>query len=204
VRLIGVTKTVGVDEIEALYGAGVRDVGENRPQQLEKRAGEVAASCPDLNWHLIGHLQRNKIRKVWPLAACIHSLDSERLARALGKERQKRQKQDEADAPACLVEVNVAGESQKTGLQVDDLEAVLAACRGAQLPVRGLMTMAPFDIPEPEQRRTFAALRELRDVALTRGWAESLPELSMGMTDDFEAAIKEGATMVRIGRALFR
>ena len=199
VRLVAITKSVGTAEILALHEAGVRDIGESRPQQLVQRAKELVE--PDVAWHLVGHLQRNKVRRIWPVAACIHTVDSIRLARALGLE--KHGQSGDRREPQCLIEINMAQETQKTGLVAADLEEVLAACRESGLAVRGLMTMAPLGAGEAVLRRTFAGLRELRDKALANGWAEALPRLSMGMSNDFEIAIEEGATMVRIGRALF-
>ena len=128
-------------------------------------------------------------------------MDSLRLARALGLE--KHGQSGDRRSPQILIEINMAQETQKTGLVAADLEEVLTACRESDLAVRGLMTMAPLGAGEAVLRRTFAGLRELRDKALANGWAEALPRLSMGMSNDFEIAIEEGATMVRIGRALF-
>lgn len=198
-RLVAITKSVGTAEILALLAAGVLDIGESRPQQLVRRAEELVE--PNIAWHLVGHLQRNKIRRIWPVAACIHSVDSIRLALALGLE--KRGQSGDRRSPQILIEINMAQETQKTGLVAADLEEVLAACRESDLAVRGLMTMAPLGAGEAVLRQTFAGLRELRDQALASGWAEALPRLSMGMSDDFEIAIEEGATMVRIGRVLF-
>ncbi len=202
-RLVAVTKSVGTEEILALLAAGVRDFGESRPQQLVQRAEELVEPDIAIRWHLVGHLQRNKVRRVWPVAAWIHSVDNIRLARALGDQRRGQAGDAKSREPRILIEINMAQETQKTGLVAADLEEVLAACRESGLAVRGLMTMAPRGAGEAVLRRTFAGLRELRDKAVASGWAEALTELSMGMSNDFEVDIEEGATMVRIGRALF-
>lgn len=205
VRLVAVTKSVDLRPIRALREMGVRDLGESRPRQLAERAGQF----PDVTWHQVGRVQRNKLRKLLPCADWIHSVDRERLVHAIAQEHHRAVAHhnllgESAPAiPKLLVEVNVAREDAKTGLSPDGLEAVLAACAQENLAVEGLMTMAPWDVPEAARRRVFASLRALRDKALERGWARALPELSMGMTDDFEEAVLEGATIVRIGRALF-
>jgi hypothetical protein len=173
---------------------------------MEQRHTALGGVQPPPVWHLIGHLQRNKVRKVWGLTHYIHSVDSVRLARELGRERRRRVSNGMAqvEGPHLLVELNIAGEEQKTGLSPNELRTVLQACRQESLSVQGLMTMAPYGAPEDELRRVFSTLRQWRDRAVEEGWAEALPELSMGMSDDFEIAVEEGATMVRIGRALLR
>lgn len=205
VRVVAVTKSVGLEEIRSLVELGIVDIGENRPLELVRRA-EAAGKLGLIHWHLVGHLQRNKIRKVLPRLTWVHSVDSVRLVRALAREIQKRPENagGAASPPGFLLEVNVAEETQKTGMLPEELEAALAACRDEGLEAAGLMTMAPVNSPPQRLRAVFAGLRGLRDRALDRGWTRSLPELSMGMTEDFALAVEEGATMVRIGRALFR
>jgi len=201
VRLIAVTKYVNAPEVKTLIDLGVKDIGENRIQEAETKK-ETISLIPGVYFHLIGHLQTNKADKAVRLFNYIHSIDSERIAAALNKEALK------AGAPTipCLLEVNVAGESSKFGIPPDvdaiseliDLFNTLPA-----LKVTGLMGMAPFaENPEPTSRPVFRRLRELRD-AVAKRTGVALPELSMGMTQDYEIAIEEGATMVRVGSALF-
>lgn len=196
VRLVAVTKSAGLEEVAALYNLGVRDFGESRyPACLEKVA------CPDLagaRWHFIGHLQRNKAGKVLERFNVIHSLDSARLAETLRAEAERLGREVEA-----LLEVNVSGEESKYGLSPDGAAELCAALAGPR-PVRisGLMTMAP-QADDPEAARpVFAGLRRLRDELRGRLDLE-LPLLSMGMSGDYEVAIEEGATLVRVGSALF-
>ncbi len=198
VRLIAVTKTVGPETIRVLTAAGHRDIGENRAQQIRDRAAELADL--DVRWHMIGHLQRNKVKYVVPRCAMIHSLDSARLAEEISKRARA------ADILAtCLLEVNVSGEEAKWGVPPEEAPAL--ATQAAALPgvhLAGLMAMAPFTDDPETTRPVFAALRELRErINREADLAEPLAELSMGMTQDFEVAIEEGATIVRVGSALF-
>ncbi|MEX0700909.1 MAG: YggS family pyridoxal phosphate-dependent enzyme [Planctomycetales bacterium] len=197
VRLVAVTKSAALEQVRQLTELGVWDLGESRPQQLLERAAQLPAG---VRWHLIGHLQRNKARRILPLADCIHSVDSFRLLDAL-----ERLAAELGAAPRVLLQINVSGESSKHGFDPADLERdwdSVRACR--RVRIAGLMTMAPHaDAPE-RSRPVFRALRELRDrLASISGGALPLVELSMGMTGDFEPAIEEGATIVRIGSALF-
>jgi pyridoxal phosphate enzyme (YggS family) len=196
VRLVAVTKSAEVAWIEALVALGARDLAESRPQKLCERAARVD---PSVRWHLIGQLQRNKIRKVLPVATWIHSVDSTPLLRRI----------DEIAGelgvrPRLLLEVNVSGEAAKSGFQPSELSEawpVVAAVKNVE--VVGLMTMAPlFDSPAAA-RPVFAELRLLRDHLKNLDPAIQLPELSMGMSGDFEVAVEEGATMVRVGSSLF-
>jgi hypothetical protein len=198
VRLVAVTKTVGPETIRVLTAAGHRDIGENRAQQIRDRAAELADL--DVRWHMIGHLQRNKVKYVVPRCAMIHSLDSARLAEEISKRARA------ADQTAtCLLEVNVSGEEAKWGVPPEEAPAL--ATQAAALPgvhLAGLMAMAPFTDDPETTRPVFAALRELRErINREADLAEPLAELSMGMTQDFEVAIEEGATIVRVGSALF-
>ena len=203
VRLIGVTKYVSADSTRMLLKAGCPDLGESRPQSLWAKAAALADHEPAARWHLIGHLQRNKLRRTLPLVSLLHSLDSLRLVDAI-----------EAEAAAAgivcetLVEVNLAGDPGRTGVMEADLAAVLeAASRSPHLRVLGLMGMAA--VPDGETsgaaaRRQFARLRELRDTLVGRvPTATGLRELSMGMSGDFVEAILEGSTLVRVGSALW-
>jgi len=192
ITLVAVTKGVEMGRIRDVVAAGVIDVGESRVQEAVEK---VAALRAGARWHLVGHLQRNKAGLAAGLFSVIHSVDSVGLAEALS--RHPPQPVD------VLVQVNVAREPQKFGVPPDGLAAVLR--RTALLPkvrVVGLMTMAPQH-PDPEHARpVFRRLRTLRDeVAKVLGTA--LPHLSMGMSDDFEVAVEEGATLIRVGRAIF-
>jgi pyridoxal phosphate enzyme (YggS family) len=198
IRLVAVTKTVGPAEIRALVQAGCSDLGESRPQQLWQRAGELA-DLP-IRWHVIGHLQRNKIRRTLPLATLIHSADSRRLVEALDESA--------ADLPrpaAILLEVNTSGEPAKSGFQPVEIEPLLPALATLKhVTIQGLMCMASLEGGLDVARRDFTALRELRDRLRRNCPAEiHLDELSMGMSGDFETAVEEGATIVRVGTALF-
>lgn len=193
VRLVAVTKTYGPETVEAVYACGVEDVGENRVQEaLDKQA---LVKVP-VRWHLIGHLQRNKVKaldRFWLL----HSLDSARLADAVDEVGRRRERPVD-----LLVQVNVVGEASKGGVALSGLprEAErLAGCAGIR--VAGVMTMAPIDADEATLRRVFAGARSARDVLCAAG--HPAVELSMGMSGDFEVAIEEGATMVRLGTILF-
>lgn len=202
VRLIAVTKGQPADVVRVAYAAGVREVGENRVEEaLAKQA--ALADLPDLSWHLIGHIQSRKAGSVPGAFVLVHSVDRPKIAGALDRLAGARG----LHVPV-LLECNVSGEASKAGWDARpgaDRAALVAALRAAaglpNLEVGGLMTMAPWTSEEGELRAVFRRLRELRDECAAGGlpW----PELSMGMTDDFELAIEEGATMVRIGRALF-
>jgi len=186
VRLVAATKTVAVERVEEALAAGVTDLGENRAQELLAKAPVLAASPdgPRVQWHFLGALQRNKVRALSPWIAWWQSVDRRELGDVIARH---------APGARVLVEVNLAGEPQKAGCTARDAPRLVDELRAAGLTVTGLMTVPPHgDDPAP----WFGALRDLA------GRLE-LPELSMGMTDDFEVAIAEGATIVRIGRALF-
>lgn len=195
VELIAVSKTHPPETVREAMDAGQRVFGENRVQEFLAKIPLLPASA---QWHFIGHLQRNKIRKVLPLATLIHSVDSLELAQAID-----RIAGELGLYPRVLLEVNVAGEGSKLGFSPEalraDLEALLVLPR---LQVEGLMTVPP-PAPDPETVRPFfVRLRELRE-ALVAETNTSLPILSMGMSGDFEVAIEEGATHVRVGTAIF-
>jgi pyridoxal phosphate enzyme (YggS family) len=195
VRLVAVSKTVDCDRIGLAREAGQRDFGENRAQDLQRKSGLLPEDC---RWHMIGHLQRNKVRAVVTCARWIHSVDSVPLVHRIG-----RIAGEEGRTPDILLQVNVSGEESKYGVEPSAAEAVLEAALGtANLNVRGLMTMAPFGAGSAACRRCFAGLRLLRD-RLAGAFGCDLPELSMGMSADFSEAIAEGATLVRIGTAIF-
>ncbi len=192
VRLIAVSKGQSSAAVREAYAAGQRDFGENYVQELSKKAEELA-DCAALSWHMIGHLQRNKAKLVVRHAACVHSVDSVELALELDKR---------ALTPLpILVEVSIAGESQKSGVLPAALGEVLSAIEAApKLELRGLMCVPPLAGDAEGSRQFFSALRRLRD---EHGGRARLPELSMGMTADFAVAIAEGATLIRVGTAIF-
>jgi pyridoxal phosphate enzyme (YggS family) len=207
IQLVGVTKYVGSREAAELVAAGCHDLGESRPQELWSKAGEVASATGNshVRWHLVGHLQRNKVRRTLPLVSLIHSVDSERLLAAIDEARAETAG---GSAPPCdvLLEVNTSGEAAKHGLAPDEVEPLLAvAPQFRRVRICGLMTMAAWEGGPAVAARNFAALRELRD-RLKSNCPEcvDLDELSMGMSGDFEIAIREGATIVRIGTLLWQ
>lgn len=199
ITLVAVTKYVDAPLIRALVEAGCHNLGESRPQQLWQKAEQLADL--DIHWHLVGHLQRNKVRRTLPYIAWLHSADSIPLLEAL----QHHAGQVLNRPLPTLLEVNISGEAAKHGFAPQELPAVLEALpKYPNLAVRGLMTMARLEGGPGAARADFAALRELRDRLRQQfGHAVCLDELSMGMSGDFEVAIEEGATMVRIGSALF-
>ena len=189
VTLIAVTKGFGPDAVLAAIAAGVGDIGENRVQEAQAKRNALPDIPPGVRWHMIGHLQTNKVGSVAGLFDTIHSVDSIRLAEAISRRAPR-------PMPAFL-EVNVAGEATKSGLSLAELPSAHAAI--AILPnidLRGLMTVAPIAASPEDIRPVF---RRLAEEARLLG----LRELSMGMSDDFEVAVEEGATHVRLGRALF-
>jgi pyridoxal phosphate enzyme (YggS family) len=199
VTLIAVTKTVGAAEIGALARLGTTDFGENRTAALAEKRAALVDSGLRVRWHMIGRLQTNKVRRALPDIDVLHSLDRPSLMDALDAELGKG---DGPPLPAFL-EVNVAGESAKSGFAPEDVASALAAARRTpRLSVRGLMTMAPLSSDPESSRPLFRRLRELRDEARALGYLELLA-LSMGMSQDFEVAVEEGATHVRVGTALF-
>jgi PLP dependent protein len=198
VRLIAVSKTFGADAVRAVHAAGQMDFGENRVQ--EALAKQAATADLPLRWHLIGHLQSNKANKVAGAFAAVQSVDSadllERLARAA----------DALGTPLpVLIQVDLAHEATKTGLAEADLRPLLARARAlGGVRVDGLMVLPPYADDLEQVRPWFARLRTLRDTLLAEGNpGEQLRELSMGMSHDFEVAVEEGATIVRVGSAIF-
>jgi PLP dependent protein len=193
VALVAVTKTLPVERIREAIGLGLTKLGENRIQEALPKIEEIGPA--DLDWHLIGHLQTNKIKFVEGHFRMVQSLDSVGLAEALDRR---------LESPLdVLIEVNVAEEPQKTGALPADLPAIARAVNRVQhLQLRGLMTVAPMVNDGEQVRPVFRELRSLRD-ATSQQLGVPLPVLSMGMTDDYPIAIEEGATMLRLGRALF-
>ena len=196
VRLIAVTKTHGPDAVEAAWRAGIRDVGENKVQEALDKQAAIISDAAAVRWHLIGHLQRNKAKHLGKFSL-LHALDSARLADAVDDVGSALGRPIEA-----LLQVNVAGEETKGGFAPSDVPAEadrLMTLRGVR--VRGVMTMAPFDANEATLRRVFGEARAMREVLQKAG--HDAAELSRGMSGDFEIAIQEGATMVRLGTVLF-
>lgn len=193
VKLVCVSKRHPIDAIREAYALGQRRFGENYAQELAEKA-EALADLSDLEWHFIGHLQSNKAKLVARWAAVVHAIDSASVARELGRRRAAL-----GLAPlAVLLEVNLGGEAQKHGMAAAELPDIAASVAAEPcLALRGLMTMPPAGDREAA-RRVFSTLRTLRNVA-----TPSLPELSMGMSDDLDVAIAEGATYVRVGTAIF-
>lgn len=192
VQLIGVSKTHPIEVLRNAVEAGLLDLGENRAQEFVEKARAASAFPTPPTWHFVGHLQRNKARDVLPYIDVLHSIDSPRLIEAI-----ERRISTDRTPLDCYLEVNVAGEAQKGGVAPSGLPLLLRAASGsAALNVLGLMTVAPLVATPEEARPAFRALR-----ALAR--AHGLAGLSMGMTEDFEVAIEEGATAVRVGRAIF-
>ena len=189
VTLVAVTKTVPVPAIEAAFRAGVRDVGENRVQEAVPKIERLQGLRPALRWHMVGHLQTNKAKTAAGVFDIIQSVDSLKLAETLSARSERKL--------SILIEVNVAGEATKGGFPPSRVhEAVARIARLPNLVIEGLMTVAPWVSDAEEVRPLFRRMHEM-------GCALGLSHLSMGMTDDFEVAIEEGATMVRIGRAIF-
>jgi pyridoxal phosphate enzyme (YggS family) len=193
IGLVLASKTQPSEAIRAAWEAGARDFGENYVQEAIAKRAELA-DLTDIRWHLIGHLQTNKAKTAASAFELIHSIDSVRLAEALSRAQA-------SPRVHALIEVNLGAEASKTGVAPDGVAAILDAARG-KIEIDGLMTIPPPARSAEAARPYFARLREMRDrLATESGYA--LSELSMGMTDDFEVAIEEGATIVRIGRAVF-
>jgi pyridoxal phosphate enzyme (YggS family) len=189
IKMVAVTKGVDASAIRAAFGCGLRDFGENRVQEAEDKIAQLSDIRPDVTWHMVGHLQSNKAKAAVDLFDIIHSIDSVRLAEILSRRAEK--------PLPILLEVNVSGEATKSGFAVNGVTAAVEEIRQlSNLKVMGLMTIAPLVADPEEVRPVFRKLRQLRD-------SLGLEHLSMGMTDDFEVAIEEGATVVRIGRAIF-
>ena len=197
VEVIAVTKTHGPEVVQEAWNAGLRIVGENKVQEAAWKQ-PLSVSGPD--WHLIGHLQKNKVRPALALFSTFHSVDSVALV-----ERIQRVAEEVGAYPKILLEVNMSGERSKDGMRPDDVPAAVeAALNCPNLTLEGFMTMAPFTPAEKieETRPVFAGLRELRD-AMEVEFGASFPRLSMGMTNDYAVAVEEGATWVRLGTVLF-
>lgn len=204
ITLVAVSKTFPVESIVAAYALGIRDFGENRVEEALGKIPQVKRAiegAEPLRWHMVGHLQHRKVKAAVGLFDMIHSVDSVALAERLNSNAKP------GERLPVLVEVNVSGEPEKYGFSPEPRRQLYAALQEmaqlASLDIRGLMTLAPI-VSQPEQARPyFRVLRELRDDLRSHFPEQAWRDLSMGMTDDFEAAVAEGATLVRIGRAIF-
>jgi pyridoxal phosphate enzyme (YggS family) len=189
ITLVAVTKGVEAPAIRAAFDLEIRNFGENRVQEAEGKITQLSVLRPAIAWHMVGHLQTNKVKIAAELFDIIHSVDSVKLAEILNRRLDR--------LLPVLLEVNVAGEAAKGGFSVGETEAAVKVIKQlSNLEVLGLMTVAPLVADSEQVRPVFRKLRELRD-------SLGLEHLSMGMTDDFEVAVEEGATMLRIGRAIF-
>jgi pyridoxal phosphate enzyme (YggS family) len=201
VTLIGVTKTHAAETVAQAVALGIKHVGENRVQEAAEKVERVRAllgpDVPGPGWHLIGTLQRNKCRQALDLFDTIHSIDTVRLAEALATRVEGRR-------VPILLELYLGDDPSRPGFRPEQVEEALVTIAALPaLDVRGLMTVAPFGLDDDQTRRVFCRVRELRDRLQERHRDLSLSELSMGMTNDFALAIAEGATMIRVGRAIF-
>jgi len=198
ILLVAVSKTFGADRVRAAWAAGQRDFGENKVQEALQKIGETSEI--EIRWHLIGHLQSNKARKAAGSFACIHSVDSVDLLRKLDAAAA-----DQGASPDVLIQLDLAGEETKFGASADGARRILDATLEARaVRAAGLMLIPPWNEDQEQTRPWFIRLRELRDRWLADGVPRAaLRHLSMGMSHDFEAAIEEGATMVRVGTAIF-
>ena len=211
VRLVAVTKYVEMDTVRMILAQGVTDMGESRVQQLTKRAAMTMEGSrrrmildgeegPVPRWHMVGHLQRNKVKPLLPWVSLIHSVDSLRLAEQINHEAISGKKIIDV-----LLQINLADEKSKFGMAAGAVNVMIEQmCEMRGLRLRGLMTMAPFTDDAEQARPVFARLREMaEDLREAEQVDEHFNELSMGMTNDYEVAIEEGATIVRVGTALF-
>ena len=197
VTLIAVSKTKPVETLQKAYDLGVRIFGENKVQELVEK---YEALPKDIEWHLIGHLQRNKVKYIIDKVSCIHSVDSIRLAETIEKEAAKHNR-----IINILIEVNVAEEDSKFGLKTEEVEELVREiAKFSHIRIQGLMTIAPFVADPEENRPVFQCLRKLSvDIRNKNIDNVSMNVLSMGMTNDYQVAVEEGATMVRVGTAIF-
>jgi pyridoxal phosphate enzyme (YggS family) len=195
VRLVAVSKRQPAEAVREAYRLGLRAFGENYAQELVSKAAEVG-DLPGIEWHMIGHLQTNKARLVAPVITALHTVDSIHVASEMGKRAAKLSRTIDV-----LIEVNVAKDPQKSGCSPVELQSIIDAVQACpSLVLRGIMTMPPHTEDPEEARPFFAGLRALQTL---HGGTAILPELSMGMSHDLEAAIAEGATIVRVGTAIF-
>jgi len=190
ITLVAISKSKPVSDIRDLYESGHRDFGENRAQEMADKAAVLPG---DIRWHFVGALQTNKTRLVRPITHLLHSMDRESLASSWAK--------GIGPAPPVLIQVNTGSEPQKAGAGYDEVASLLEALLELGVEVRGLMAIPPLSADAEQMRPHFRALRRMRDRLLELH--SQIRELSMGMTDDFEIAIEEGASLIRVGRAIF-
>ena len=197
VTLISVSKTKPAEMLQEAYDAGSRDFGENKPQEIREKYPQLPT---DIRWHMIGHLQRNKIKYIIDKVCMIHSVDSIRLAEAIDEEAKKH-----GIVMPVLIEVNVAEEESKFGVHLDEVESLIRQISElSNIQVQGLMTIAPFTENAEDNRIYFRKLRNLYvDIKDKNIDNVNMCNLSMGMTGDYEVAVEEGATMVRVGTGIF-
>jgi len=195
IKLVAVIKNVPVDLVFQALEAGITDIGENRIQEAEERCSAIKEKFPHVTYHLVGHLQRNKVRQALDMFDIIQSVDSERLVEEISKRALK--------PVPILIEVNTSGETSKFGIEPDRTsDLIRLAASFDKIKVQGLMTIGPL---AGEVRESFKKLRDLRNKLLELGLpGVEMKFLSMGMTDDFEAAVEEGSNLIRIGRAIFK
>ena len=195
VRLVAVSKTYGPERVTEAAGLGLTVFGENRVRE----AGQKIPGCPShIEWHLVGHLQTNKVKDAVRLFSMVHSVDSQRLITALNSACE-----EAGVSIGVLLQVNVAGDSAKYGFKPEEAQEAAALCGDMhRLDLAGLMTMPPLTRDPEETRGFFKGTRQLKE-ELEGSLGFALPELSMGMTNDFEVAVEEGATLIRVGRAIF-
>jgi PLP dependent protein len=195
VELVAITKTHPAEKVREAVEAGQTLFGESRVQEARAKIPE---SSSNIRWHFVGHLQKNKVRQALPLFEMIHSVDSLALAQDIN-----RIAEEEGLYPRVLLEVNVAGEGSKFGFAADQLRQQMEALLGLpRLSIEGLMCIPPLAVQSEDSRKSFVQVRELRD-SLETEFNMKLPELSMGMTQDFPIGVEEGATLVRVGTAIF-
>lgn len=198
-KLVAVSKTKSEQEIMEAYHAGLRIFGENKVQELSAKYEKLPG---DIQWHMIGHLQRNKVKYIAPFVSLIHSVDSFKLLREIDKQAARYNRTVD-----CLLQVHIAEEETKFGLSEEELDDMLAADQAGALDhirVKGLMGMATFTENEEQVRREFSALKKLFDKLKDRNLPNvAMEELSMGMSGDYLIALEEGSTMIRVGSAIF-
>ena len=196
-NIIAVSKTKPVKMIEELYNLGIRDFGENKVQELKEKYNELPK---DIRWHMIGHLQTNKVKDIVDKVYFIHSVDSIHLAETIEKEANKKN-----IIINILIEVNIAEEESKCGFKIDEVTpAIEVISKFSHIRIKGLMTIAPYTENSEENRKIFSRLRELSiEIKDKNIYNVDMDVLSMGMTNDYMVAIEEGATMVRIGTGIF-
>jgi len=194
--IVAVTKNVEAPQIIEAIEAGITDIGENRVQEAKAKFAEIKSRFPNIKWHMIGHLQKNKVKAALLMFDVIQSVDSFELAEEIDKRTQR--------IIECFIEVNTSGEESKYGINPNDLFNLLKSISNLKnIKVAGLMTMEPLTQDKDLIRRSFRKLRELRDRAQSGGFPE-VKHLSMGMSDDYPLAIEEGSDIIRVGRAVFK